>query len=416
MKRRCMLLPVLAAFLLVTARPLPAQEGSTLRGQAVDAQTGKPVFYAKIGVIGGDLSAFTDLNGEFQLEDPALRPTDTLVFSSLQYEATKVPVATLRQAAGVVWLGRRRNGGSAGVPVKAIRPEALVRLAADAAARQYDRTPGTQEISFREQIRALRDGQEVFTAAAQGFFTWHKSAYGSPESNGSVGLPFSGRRDAVYSKLLRSYNGFLVTPRSYPLQHGGRITNFPINNPRYQRLFNGYNPCFYHPVDLDELDAIRYPESFLNPERIRHYRFYLLDYLTLDGENVTVVGFAPKNIWVTKAYFTGRIFVTTDDKAIIRADFQLSPGELVLFNYNSTIETVQRSYVVHYAKQGDQWIFDGGSIQTTFSRRPQPSRFLSTIHFKAIRNGAAAEAGADSGPIGNQPFVSQLPEVAGNRP
>jgi hypothetical protein len=416
MKRRCILFPALAVLLLVTARPLPAQEGIGLRGQALDARTGQPVFYAKIGVTGSDLNTFTGLDGVFTLEDLAIRQSDTLVFSSLQYEATKVPVTALWQAAGVVTLVPRRHAGNAGAPVKTIAPGALVRLAADAATRQYDRTPGTREISFWEQIQAFQAGQEVFSAAAQGFFTWQKSAYGSPSADGNVGLQLGGKRDALYSSLLRSYHWFQVTPGSYPLQNGGRITNFPMNNPRYHRLFNGYNPCFYHPADLEELDAIRYPESFLNPGRIGQYRFYLLDYVTLNGENVMVIGFGPKNVWVTRAYFTGRIFVTTDEKAIVRADFQLAPGELVLFNYNSTIETIQRSYVVHYARQGDGWVFDGGSIKTAFSRRPQPSRFLSTIHFKAIPTRAASVRAGNGGLTDSQPFVSQLPDDAGNRP
>jgi hypothetical protein len=416
MKRRCILFPALAVLLLVTARPLPAQEGIALRGQALDARTGQPVFYAKIGVTGSDLNTFTGLDGVFTLEDLAVRQSDTLVFSSLRYEATKVPVAALWQAGGVVTLSPRRHAGTAGVPVRAIDPGALVRLAANAAARQYDRAPGTQEISFREQIRALQAGQEVFSAAAQGFFAWTKPAFGSSEDHGSVGLQPGGKRDVLYGSLLRSYNWFLVNPGSYPLQNGGRITNFPVTNPRYHRLFNGYNPCFYHPADLEELDAIRYPESFLNPGRIGQYRFYLLDYVTLNGENVTVIGFGPKNMWVTRAYFTGRLFIITDEKAIIRADFQLSPGELVLFNYNSTIETIQRSYVVHYARQGNGWVFDGGSIKTTFSRRPQPSRFLSTIHFEAIPNRAVSARAGNGALTDSQPFVSRLPDDAGDRP
>ncbi|MBD0257538.1 MAG: hypothetical protein ICV83_17625 [Cytophagales bacterium] len=416
MKRRCTLFPALAVLLLVTTRPLPAQEGIALRGQALDARTGQPVFYAKIGVLGSDLNAFTDLDGVFTLEDLAVRQSDTLIFSSLRYEATKVPVAALWQAGGVVTLGPRRHPSNAGVPVKSIDPAALVRLAADAATRQYDRTPGSLELSFREQIQAVQGEQESFSAAAQGFFTWRKSAYGSREDDeGNVGLQTGGKRDVLYGSLLRSYHWFLVTPFSYPLQNGGRITNFPLNNPRYHRLYNGYNPCFYHPADLEELDAIRYPESFLNPERIGQYRFYLLDYVTLHGENVMVIGFGPKNMWVTRAYFTGRIFIATDEKAIIRADFQLSPGELVLFNYNSTIETIQRSYVVHYARQGDGWVFDGGSIKTAFRRRPQPSRFLSTIHFKAVPNRAAAARADNDELTDSQPFVSQLPDD-GNRP
>ncbi len=416
MKRRCILFPGLAVLLLVTARPLLAQEGIALRGQALDARTGQPVFYAKIEVLGSDLNAFTDLDGTFTLEDLAVRQSDTLVFSSLRYETTKVPVAALWQAGGVVTLSSRRHPGNAGVPVKSIDPAALVRLAADAATRQYDRTPGSLELSFREQIRAVQGGQEAFSAAAQGFFTWRKPAYGSRKDDGNVGLQTGGKRDALYGSLLRSYNWFLVTPFSYPLQNGGRITNFPLNNPRYHRLYNGYNPCFYHPADLAELDAIRYPESFLNLERIGQYRFYLLDYVTLNGENVTVIGFGPKNMWVTRAYFTGRIFISTDEKAIIRADFQLSPGELVLFNYNSTIETIQRSYMVHYARQGDGWVFDGGSIKTAFRRRPQPSLFLSTIHLEAIPN-RAAPARAGSGELtDSQPFVSQLPDATGNQP
>jgi hypothetical protein len=416
MKRRCILFPGLAVLLLVTAWPLPAQESIALRGQALDARTGQPVFYAKIGVTGSDRTAFTDLYGAFTLEDLSIRQSDTLVFSSLRYEAAKVPVAALWQAGGVVTLSPRRHAGNTGVPVRTIDPAALVRLAADAATRQYDRTPGTQEIAFREHVRAVQGGQDAFSAAAQGFFAWHKPAFNSRADHAHVGLQPGGKRDVLYGSLLRSYHWFLVTPFSYPLQNGGRITNFPMNNPRYHRLFNGYNPCFYHPADLEELDAIRYPESFLNPRRIGQYRFYLLDHVTLNGENVMVIGFGPKNAWVTRAYFTGRIFITTDEKAIIRADFQLAPGELVLFNYNSTIQTIQRSYVVHYARQGDGWVFDGGTIKTTFSRRPQPSRFLSTIYFKAVPNRVATPRAGKGELADSQPFVSQLPDDAGNQP
>ncbi len=413
MKRRRVRIPGLAV-LLLTVWPLAAQDHPALRGQALDARTGQPVCYARIGVLGGDLGAFTDLNGEFLLEDPGIRQTDTLVFSSMQYEATKVPVASLRQAAGVVWLGRRRNARNARLPFKTINPEALVRLAVDAAAQQYDRTAGTRRIAFREQVSAVGDGEETFSASAHGSFDWHKSAYTSGDAPGGVGLQFTGRRDSMYSTLLGSYNSFLVTPRSYPLSWGSRVTNFSRDSPRYQRLFNGYNPCFYHPADLQELDAIRYPESFLSPGRVEQYRYYLLDYITLDGENVVVVGFSPKNDWVTKAYFTGRLFIKPEDKAIVRADFQLSPGEMVLFNFNSTVETVRRSYVVRYARQGEGWTFSSGSIRTLFSRRPHSSRFESSIEFKATTSPAAPATGHPY--MGNQPFVSQLLETGEHRP
>jgi hypothetical protein len=416
MKRRCILFPGLAVLLLVTARPLPAQEGNLLRGQVFDEKTATPVFYAKIGLVDGDLTTFTDLSGEFVLDSTALQPSDTLVFSSLQYEPTKVPVAALQHGAGVIRL-RRRNVGRGRSPVKSIQPEALVRLAADAAFQQYDRTSATREISFRERVREVNDGQEVLSATAQGLFSWYKSAYNAPDAYGSIGVEFRGKRDSVYSALLRSYNAFLVTPYSYPLQRGTRITNFPQANPRYKRLYNGYNPCFYHQADLEELDAFRYPESFLNLGRIDQYQFYLLDYLTLNGEQVTVIGFGPKSNWVTRAYFTGRIFIIAREKAVIRADFQLAPGELVLFNYNATVETVQRTYEVHYAKQEDGWFFDGGSIRTAFSRRPYPSRFLSVIDFKASSDPAVVKSTADGPWLDRgQPFVSQLPDAAGNRP
>jgi hypothetical protein len=333
----------------------------------------------------------------------------------MQYEGTKVPVASLRQGVGTVTLRRRRNARNTRPPFKAISPEALVRLAVGAVPQQYDRNAAIREIAFREQVRAAQDGEEVLSASAQGSFNWHKSAYNSGGDSGKVGLQFTGQRDSAYGTLLHRYNTFMVTPRSYPLDRGGRVTNFPLNNPRYQRLFYGYNPCFYHPVDLEELDAIRYPESFLNPKRVEQYRFYLLDYITLQGENVVVIGFEPKNNWVTKAYYTGRLFIQPAGKAIVRADFQLSPGEMVLFNFNSTIETVRRSYVVHYARQGEGWTFDSGSIQTTFSRRPQQSRFLSTIHFKASSSEATVQTVGDQY-MGNQPFVSQLPGTGGNRP
>ena len=414
MKRRRVRFPGLAVVVLLAVWPLAAQERNALRGQALDARTGQPVFFAKIGVVGGDASAFTDLNGEFLVEDPGIRQTDTLVFSSMQYEATQVPVASLRQAAGVVWLGRRRNARNARLPFKTISPEALVRLVVDAAGQQYDRTAGTRKMTFREQVRAVQDGKEVFTASAQGSFGWYKSAYTAGGDPGGVGLPFTGQRDSLYSTLLGSYNTFLVTPRSYPLSRGSRVTNFSLNNPRYQRLFHGYNPCFYHPADLQELDAIRYAESFLNPKRVDQYRFYLLDYITLRGENLVVVGFSPKNVWVTKAYFTGRLFIKPDEKAIVRADFQLSPGEMVLFNFNSTIETLRRSYEVHYARQEEGWTFDSGSIQTTFSRRPRSSRFQSVIRFKADDHGAVEAA--DGQYMGNQPFVGQLSGTGSHHP
>ena len=86
----------LLLFLLLT---WGAQAQSEYAGSVVDAETGQPIPFVNVGVVGRSIGTVSDVDGSFLLELPPnrLSGTDLIRISSLGYEPVVLPFARFQE-------------------------------------------------------------------------------------------------------------------------------------------------------------------------------------------------------------------------------------------------------------------------------------------------------------------------------
>jgi hypothetical protein len=172
-------------------------------------------------------------------------------------------------------------------------------------------------------------------------------------------------------------------------------------------------------------DYAFFSPALLDRSTIKEYRFQLLDVVVLQGKQVYVLGFKPASLMKT-TYFQGRLYIDVNSLAFVRAEYQLTPGGLHLFNnptnaYASYFQAppmklVRREYMVNYAEYEGYWSFDRGRIENDYVLESMKAPVVSVVDFEVIKRVTGKAGPFRRGPAirvnyASQPFVYQIPEL-----
>lgn len=346
--------PIVLCFLLLQASGVKAQNVMLLQGQVLDEKTRKPVLYSSVSVTGSPVNTMTSLDGRFVMKAPSLHGDDSLIFTSLAYEPFTIPVSAA-SGEGLVVRVRKRRSLPENLPLNLYKAEVIIKRAVEVAYRNHLINASFWEVTYDDTI-ALSP-PHIYLARALFRIYSRPSAKPSLYRNTEF---IKGRITTPYATTQKT-----VLPYPYP--------------PNTQDLLN--------------LDITSQETSVMGQRGYREYKFRLMDYTSLNGKTVLVLGFEPKNVWKTKADFIGRIFIDPISLAVVKAEFRLSDGMLLLYNrgnnWYTPRRTIQRTFIANYTQQQGKWVFAGGSIVHELAGPTSQSSLFSKATFRVTRWGNA---------------------------
>ncbi len=298
-----------------------------IEGRVVDRETGKPVSFASVGVVGTAKGTSTNAEGAFSLSVSA---PFTLRITCVGYESAQVqsqqeaeliqlkPIAT--QLREVV------------VTSRPVNPQKVVRKAFAAVNQNYGTEAFLQKFFYRHYCL---DG-DTYGRLIEAFVdVWRQNGYKSFRSEAGQ------REDLRISQLRRSLDQTAVAQGHEPIAVAGTLLADLV---AYQATERSNQLNFYTGLSNLRIDFIDYSFSF---EGITSY----------DGDHVYEIRYQYKKDTMPGPKWpgaTGTLYITTDTYAIVRA-------EEVRFKSHDTVRTS-----VYYRKYNNRYypyhlVRDGGT-------------------------------------------------------
>lgn len=324
-------------------------QNQIVRGRVVEEGTNRPLPFVTLSVADGQLSSATNAEGFFMLSLPDSNARDTLTFTTLNHKSLRLSVSALTGAEPVVRLPSAEPGTTtADTYFDTARPfatrDTLLKVVANIA-RNYSHQPTLLHCFYREAVR-----NEVSNAAvldAEGLIDIYKPSYHFPKQPDRIRF-IKGRRN--------------------PLK---RLT-LPI-------LTAG-------PWVGNMLDVVKY-QDFLFRNNIvnKQYAFTKIGDALIGDQPVYIIQFYPRDDARQDGYFTGLLYVATGSLAIVRAEYSLTPLSLGLLNQlrgymqRLNVRLIQRTYIANYTRFGQEWSFQGGSVESLLQHTPSIERLKARI-------------------------------------
>ena len=341
---------VLSIVLLVYSCSGYAQTGYTIHGQVTDALTGKPIPFVTLSVAKGQVSNETNSQGYFKLNVPQPLRQDTLSLLALNYQLKQLPLLSLTLTDTLIQLNAYKIAASPTDTYfsleKSFQARDTLLRAVAAIGKNYTRKPTLLRGFYRETINQQRP--DLCVSYTEGLLDIYKPAYSFIKKSDQIHF-VKGQRKPL--------TAFII----------------PVLTPG--------------PWGSNMLDIVKYQEFlFRNGQLNKEYVFELNSQTMIGGQWVYVISFKPRSFYKTSGYFVGRLFLTKDDLAIVRAEYELAERGLSLLNKSLNTQVYsthlsKRSYVANYTRFGDSWSFQSGSIENTFSHIPSASVFQSRFDF-----------------------------------
>jgi hypothetical protein len=250
-----------------------------LTGLVKDLNSQENLPYANIGIRGKHIGTITNQDGEFSLSLSSENLNDTLVFSYLGYQNTEVPVADLEKNEIEIFL-KEDFISLQEVIIRNNDPLALLNAAVHKIHANYPQKPINLTSFYRESV--LKNNR--YMIYLESVLDIYKSSYSLQNTFERV-------------KVFKSRKIYDVT----------RLDTISF------RLKGGINGCL-------QLDIVRNLPEFLNKEYTHLYNYRLQDISTYNNRSVYIIEFKPKPN-LSEPLLQGRVFIETNNLAIIRAEF-----------------------------------------------------------------------------------------------
>lgn len=345
-----------------------------IHGLVLDSKSQSPLPYAHIYVLAKHTGAVSNENGEYAIAISKLEPGDTLRFQYMGYKTEKLTVEYLQASPDVLMVENIFNLSQVLVFGSNPDPRDIVKKVIENKDRNYKRTTSRQKVFVRE--RDMQDMNEFR-------LKYKKSSVPQLDrdmidlveekfpDNFTSFTDFLG--DLYFNKNLEDSVTFKIEPdRTVSLKEKDMADLEQLekifeevfantNSDEYWKMRSG---IFGSKLDMeDESDTLQADTLNVKPEkdtlaenerRIKYYRWGLLHkqkfpgmddkkeweflYNTgrykytlaggtrVNGEEVYIIDFSPRH----KGLYEGRLFISTETYALIRADYEYAPGKVGL--------------------------------------------------------------------------------------
>ena len=303
----------------------------TLSGKVISQETGEPIPFVGISVVGRSIGTVSNIVGAFLLKVPNEFVSDSLKVSSVGYQSFTQPIVLAKNQNLVIRLK------PAAITLEEVRVQARRKTAVDilreaiaTIPRNYDTTSVLLTAFYREDARFDNDPM-TFNEAV---LSVYKAAYNQSELKDQM-------------KLLK-----------------GRKKNYKLtkyNLPPVINLSNGAR----NSLMADFIKRPFHKNSILNERNFKNYDFKLS---TLTGDRTTyVIEFLPGKR-KRKSYGTGKFYIDAETLAFVRCELQISQAGLDKENnhdwlmkkmasvvYKMNFKLSDFKEVITYASSGGKW-------------------------------------------------------------
>lgn len=311
--------------------------GQLVTGKVVDADSGAPVPFASVGIVGTALGTSTNQQGEFTL---ALSGRSSVKVTCIGYESQVITVVS-----GTVTIHLKPTSTLLDEVViyqRAVNPRKVVRKAFSNIAVNYTNESFLQKFFYRHYCK----DDSAYGRLVEAFVSiWKSNGYRNLRTA-------AGEREAMQvTHLRRSMDRTVAAQGHEPLSIGYALAADAVG---YQ------TPDMY--------DQVRFHNSLSDLKTNSHrYRFAYHGVTTYDGEEVYRIGFEhlPDSVLTTSGYVkaaaeSGMLYITTRSHAFIRVlDTKTEPnGNLVstAAYYRKFGDTY---YPYHFIREGDNTSTNG---------------------------------------------------------
>lgn len=325
------------AFLLLLITGLWAQDESSsdfriYRGEVVDADSGKPLIFADVGILGKTISTVTNSEGEFSLKVPSELANATLRVTHLGYHSRSLPLSDLSSDDNEIELQVSVTELS---EVNLSAPGNAVNLVKETLRNKSDQYLGElhkMTAFYRETIKRRRRNVSLSEAVVDVY----KMPYSSQRED--VMQLFKARKSTDYSRLdtlvlkLQGgpYNTLLVDIMKYP-----------------DYLFTESS------MDLYEF-------SFDRSTRINNQLVYVIDFKQREG--------------LKEPYYQGKLYIDGEKKVLTRAIYSLNitdkkeASKLFVRKKprNATVYPTEVAYRVDYRERQGKWYYGYSNVLLEF--------------------------------------------------
>ncbi len=318
-----------------------------ISAKVIDKQTGKPVPFANIGVLGKSIGTVSNIHGEFVLKVPSHMSADSLGISFIGY---KTYMESLRQAAKHDIFELQQDY----IPIQEViirktEPLLLLNSALKKIPENYPVNPSLLTSFYRETIKK---GNE-FSSITEAVLQTYKAGYTKEFSGDEI-------------KIIK----------------GRKSENISRNDTILMKLKAGLNTTLL-------LDIIKNPADFLQKENFQFYEYHLVDIIVNNDQETYVIEFKQKEN-VREPLYYGKIYINIRDLAITHLDFSMNQdgigktgGRFVVKKPRwLKVKPVLANYSVSYRKYGNKYYLNLVRCETEFRLRKRKQWFGSSFNSK----------------------------------
>ncbi|MFW6226737.1 MAG: carboxypeptidase-like regulatory domain-containing protein [Bacteroidota bacterium] len=319
-----------------------------ISGFVKEANSGKPVPFASVSLVGKPVGTITNTDGSFSLKIPQQFINDTIDVSSMGYKSIARPIAAFTENVALFLLEIDL------IPIQEViirktDPLGLISQALDKIPDNYATEPARYTTFYREATQR----NEEYVALSEAVLYLYKTSYNNPYSNDQVKV-FKSRKSIDISKL-----------DTVTLKLKGGIETSLL------------------------LDLAKNPADFLQKDNFALYEFKVADIVSYDNHPTYAIAFDQRPE-VNLPLFKGRLYIDIETLAIRGAEFELSPRGIVHAGNTLVVKQTRRfktrptsaKYYVRYRQIGEKFYLNHVRFETEFKVRKKRKLFSTT--FKTI--------------------------------
>lgn len=269
----------------VIATPPDTLAYFTLEGKLQDNQSGTPIAYGTVGVVGTSTGTITNQDGEFRLRLPDSLRQSRIGVSHVGYVGQEMDIPLL-EAQHAVWSLEPKVIPIQEVVIRAVNPVRLLREMLNAKKVNYAPAPVYLTTFYREGVQY----KQKFRSLTEAVFKIYKPSPLLIHSQDHV-------------KLLKMSN----------------ITNSEERDTLIAKMSAGIDACL-------QLDIIKNLPDFLLPDdRSNVYTYSSCDMTVIDNRLVNVISFQ-QNKGVKEPLYCGELYIDAENNALVQARLEIHPS------------------------------------------------------------------------------------------
>ena len=288
----------------------------TIKGTITDAEDGKPVSYAHVGIPAKGIGTITSYSGRFTLKVPKVYLPASLEVSFLGYKNYRKKINVSTQQLNIR-LQRSFTDLQEIIVMDESRVEDIIRRAVGRIPDNYPRKPSSSIGFYRE---SKTDKNDKYVYLAEGVLELYKTSY----KNAKEGQ----------TRVIQGRQIALISPEELLKQ-----SDF------YSGHLSGHR-----------FDFVKNREDFIDEKYFPDYKYWIQNITTYNDRPVYMISFDQEDN-SPRGRMKGTIYIDTLSYAFLRAEFEILPDGLRKINDYPlyTGRWKANKYVVQYQQFNDKW-------------------------------------------------------------